>query len=257
MTESNATLLQAVSELATLTASAALQYYRKGIAVEVKGDGSPVTVADRSAEHVARSWLARNFPGDGILGEEFGEDRGDNRRRWLIDPIDGTKSFVRHVPLWGTLIAVEENGKVLAGAACYPVVDETIAASVGEGCWHNGGACRVSELSVLSSATILTTDDRFKTSDVRRAAWRDLADRVYLSRTWGDCFGYLMVATGRAEAMVDEVVSAWDAACFQPIVEEAGGVLTDFRGDATPFGGSLIATNSALATGIREILCDH
>ncbi len=257
MTDDRATLLQAVSELAALAAAVALQHFRPGISVETKGDGSPVTLADRSAERAAREWLAKNFPDDAVLGEEFGEERRGSRRRWLIDPIDGTKSFVRHVPLWGTLIAVEEEGKVLAGAACYPAVDELIAAAIGQGCWHNGSACSVSQVSSLSAATVLTTSARFRSSERRRAAWAELESNAYIARTWGDCYGYLLVATGRAEAMFDDAANAWDVACFQPIIEEAGGVLTDFRGERTPFGGSVIATNSALANDVRAMMNDN
>ena len=257
MTDERATLLQAVSELAALAGAIALEHFRPGISVETKGDGSPVTLADRSAERAAREWLSQKFPDDAVLGEEFGEERGGARRRWLIDPIDGTKSFVRHVPLWGTLIAVEEEGKVLAGAACYPAVDELVAAGVGQGCWHNGSRCSVSQVSSLSAATVLTTSARFKSSARRRAAWAALESNSYIARTWGDCYGYLLVATGRAEAMFDDAASAWDVACFQPIIEEAGGVLTDFRGERTPFGGSVIATNRALANNIRAIMNDN
>ena len=256
MTEDNNSLLHAVSEVATLAANIALQHFRTGISIETKHDGSPVTIADRSAEAAAREWIVQRFPNDGVLGEEFGEDRPGSRRRWIIDPIDGTVSFVRQVPLWGTLVAVEEEGRVLAGAACYPAVGEIIAAATGQGCWHNGSACGVSDVSSLSHATVLTTDDRFQSSTRRRSAWIELADRAYIARTWGDCYGYLLVATGRAEAMLDDVTNAWDAACLQPIIEEAGGVLTDFRGNQTPFGGSVIATNRRLAHKVRAIMGD-
>jgi histidinol phosphatase-like enzyme (inositol monophosphatase family) len=257
MTDERDLLLQGVAELARLTGNVAMEYFRPGIAAETKGDGTPVTQADRRAEQVAREWLADHFPQDGILGEEFGAERSDARRRWLIDPIDGTKSFVRHVPLWGTLIAVEEDGKVLAGAAFFPVVNELVAAAGGKGCWWNDSRCSVSAVSSLEAATVLTTDDRFPHSDSRRSAWGRLAGSASVARTWGDCYGYLMVATGRAEVMLDDIVSAWDAACMQPIIEEAGGVFTDFRGVRTPFNGCTIATNAALSDTVRQIMNDR
>ena len=257
MTDDSSVLLDAVSELAVITGNIALSHFRPGIAVQTKGDGSPVTIADRSAEQAARDWLARRFPEDSVRGEEFGEDQRISRRRWLIDPIDGTKSFVRHVPLWGTLIAVEEDGRVLAGAASFPAVNELLAAATGRGCWHNGVRCTVSDIGSIESATVLTTDDRFPSNSGRRASWNSLAQRAAVARTWGDCYGYLLVATGRAEVMVDDITSAWDAACLQPIIEESGGVLTDFSGERTPFGGSVIATNRALATSVRAIMLDN
>jgi histidinol phosphatase-like enzyme (inositol monophosphatase family) len=256
MIDERSTLLQAVSELAKLTGLAALQHFRPGIASDTKTDGTPVTEADRRAEQTAREWLARRFPSDGVVGEEFGAVRAEARRRWLIDPIDGTKSFVKHVPLWGTLIAVVEGTEVLAGAAFFHAVEELVAAAQGMGCWRNGTRCRVSPINALASATVITTDTRFPGHPSRRERWNVLANSAALSRTWGDCYGYMMVATGRAEVMVDSVVSDWDAACMQPIILEAGGVLTDFAGEHTPFNGSLIATNAALADSVRNTLGD-
>ena len=251
---SGTVLLEAVADVARLAGDIALGHFRPGIAVEWKSDGSPVTIADRSAESAAREWIERRFPDDGILGEEQGETRGGAARRWIVDPIDGTKSFVRGVPLWGTLVAVAEGSRVLAGAAYFPAVGELVAAAPGQGCWWNGASCRVSDVSSLASATVLTTDERFPKSAPRREGWQALAARASISRTWGDCFGYLLVATGRAEAMVDAVANAWDLAAILPLVREAGGVFTDWSGAATAFGGSAIATNGSLARVVRETL---
>ena len=251
---SPATLLQAVAELARLAGDVAMRHYRTGVAVETKGDGSPVTVADRAAETAARDWVQRHFPGDGVLGEEFGVERPEARRRWIMDPIDGTKSFVRGVPLWGTLIAVAEEETVLAGAAYFPPVGELVAAAPGEGCWWNDARCRVSAVARVEEATVLTTDERFAREPARGEGWRRLAGRAAVSRTWGDCFGYLLVATGRAEVMTDAVMSPWDSAALQPIVVEAGGVFTDWEGGPTAFAGSVIATNAALADEARALL---
>lgn len=249
-------LLEAVQVVARLAGDVALSHYRTAIAVESKGDGSPVTIADREAEQAARDWIAQRFPADGILGEEFGARDGTSGRRWLLDPIDGTKSFVRGVPLWGTLIAVAEGDKVLAGAAYFPAVNEIIAAAPGEGCWWNGRRASVSAVSTLASATALVTDDRAFATIAQRDAWIALADSAGIARSWGDCFGYLLVATGRAEVMVDPIINPWDAACFLPIIEEAGGVFTSLSGERTAFGGHAIATNSALAETAREFFRD-
>ena len=247
-------LLQAVTDVARLTGATALPYFRTTLVAEAKSDGSPVTIADRKAERIGRDWIARRFPGDGILGEEFGQERPDATRQWIIDPIDGTKSFIRGVPLWGSLVAVVDGDEVIAGAASFPALDEFIVAAIGEGAWWNDARCRVSTVAELADSTITTTDERFLEHPERGVRWRALATRVGVARSWGDCFGYLMVATGRAEAMVDPVLSAWDAAPFLPIVAEAGGVFTDWRGRATVRGGSAIATNRALAVEIRAAL---
>lgn len=244
-------LLEAAAEAARVAGQAALAHWRKNLAVERKLDGSPVTRADREGEMAARVWLAGRFPDDGILGEELGEHAGTSGRRWILDPIDGTKSFVRGVPLWGSLVAVAEGEAVLAGAMCFPALGELIAAAPGRGCWHDGVRAQVSAVDAIAEATLLTT--ALPTSDWP-AALRGLVDAAGIARTWGDCYGYLLVATGRAEVMLDLRMSAWDSACLLPIIEEAGGVFTDLAGRRTAFGGSALATNAVLAGAVRAQL---
>jgi histidinol-phosphatase len=186
----------------------------------------------------------------------MGETPGTSGRKWVIDPIDGTKTFVRGVPLWGSLVALVEGERVLAGAAYFPAVDELVAAAPGQGCWWNGQRAQVSACSTLAGATALITDDRTFRRDSLLDGWRALAGDAAIVRTWGDCYGYLLVATGRAEVMVDPIVNPWDAACFQPIIEEAGGVFTDLDGKRSAFNGSAIASNAALASTIREYFDD-
>lgn len=248
--------LTAAESLARHIGTVALRHYRSVLTVETKSDGSPVTVADREAETAAREWLAAHFPDDGVLGEELGEEPGSSGRRWIIDPIDGTKTFIRGVPLWGSLVALVEGEKVLAGAAYFPAVEELVVAAKGAGCWWNGERAKVSRTSTLAGATVLITDERGFRSAAARDDWRTLTGEASLARTWGDCYGYLLVATGRAEAMVDPIVNPWDTACFQPIIEEAGGVFTDLSGKHSAFGDSAIATNAALADAIREYFDD-
>jgi len=247
-------LLQAAVEVARLAGDQAMAHFRERLQVERKTDGSEVTLADRAAETAAREWIERRFPADGILGEEFGIARPDAPRRWILDPIDGTASFVRGVPLWGTLVAVAEGEEVLAGVAYFPAAGELVAAAPTEGCWWNDARCRVSDVAEMEQATVLTTDERFVPRPEWRDGWRRLGDAARVSRSWGDCFGYLMVATGRAEVMVDPLMSPWDAAAVRPIIEEAGGVFTDWNGTPTAFGGSAIATNARLAGVARRLL---
>jgi histidinol phosphatase-like enzyme (inositol monophosphatase family) len=248
-------LLEAVAEVARAAGDTALRYFRTGVTVESKRDGTPVTVADRAAEQVARDWLRARFPDDGILGEELGEEHPGARRRWVLDPIDGTKTFVRGVPLWGSLVAVHEGETVLAGAIYCPAVDELVAAAPGAGCWWNGSRCAVSRVSEIAAATILTTDERFVGHPRCAVSWRELAARVAVSQSWGDCYGYLLVATGRAELMTDPVLSPWDAAVLLPVITEAGGVYTDWRGRVTVFErAGVVATNALLADELRSLL---
>ena len=247
-------LMQAAADVARIAGTFALGHFRERLDVESKADGSPVTIADRGAEQLARDWIGARFPADGILGEEFGLTRADAARRWIIDPIDGTKSFVRGVPLWGTLVAVAEGDTVLAGAVYCAPTDEMVVAGLGAGCWWNGTRCRVSTVDQLVHATALTTDERMGGSAEKLEGWRALGERVGLVRSWGDCYGYVLLATGRAEIMVDPVMNPWDSAAVAPIVTEAGGVFTDWSGRATPWGADAIATNAMLAVAARAAL---
>ena len=254
MNESPSTLLNAVEEAARKAGNIALDLYRDRPAVETKADGSPVTIADRNAERAAREWIASRFPADGIVGEELGASPGRSSRRWIIDPIDGTKSFVAGVPLWGTLIAVCEGDTVLAGAVYCAAVGEMLVAAEGKGCFLNGTQARVSSVANVAEATVLTTALRFERRPERQAGWERLAAAAGTGRTWGDCYGYLLVATGRAEVMTDAIVAEWDTAAVQRCIVEAGGVFTDWAGKPTAFGGSGIATNALVADEARRLL---
>jgi histidinol phosphatase-like enzyme (inositol monophosphatase family) len=254
MNESIASLMQAVHDAASFAGDVALRYYRTGLEVEAKHDGSPVTIADRTTERALREWIQERFPADAIQGEEFDDLPGTSGRTWIVDPIDGTKSFIRGVPLWGSLVAIAEGHRVLAGAAAFPASGEIIAAAVGCGAWYNGHRAQVSEVTDISRATVLISDDRKLGPPLSVDGWEVLTRRAAVARTWGDCFGYLLVATGRAEVMVDMVMNPWDAACFLPIIEEAGGKFSDLTGAVTAFGGHSIATNALLASVVRQCL---
>ncbi len=246
--------LEAIGEVARLAGDSAMSHFRDRLTIETKHDGSPVTIADRAAEQVVREWVERRFPDDGVLGEELGALREDATLRWIVDPIDGTKSFVRGVPLWGSLVALAQGDRVLAGAAYFPAVGDLLVAAPGAGCWRNGARTAVSTVADIAASTVLTTDDRFLDRPERWAGWRALSERASVSRSWGDCYGYLLVATGRAEVMADPILSPWDAAALQPIIVEAGGLFTDWDGVETAFGGSAIATNGVIGAPVRALL---
>jgi histidinol phosphatase-like enzyme (inositol monophosphatase family) len=227
------------------------------LAVELKSDASPVTIADRQAEQLLRERIGQKFPTDAILGEEFGEQPGTSGYRWILDPIDGTKSFVHGVPLYGTLVGVEFDGRSVIGIIYVPALGECCYAAEGEGAWYQRGdeparRARVSQASRLSEALVMSSEVRFPTPG-RQAAYGRLVEAARINRTWGDCYGYMLVATGRAEVMLDPVMNVWDAAALQPILTEAGGTLTDWQGNPTIYAGEAIATNGKLLAEVLAI----
>jgi histidinol-phosphatase len=233
---------------------AAFAHYQTGVASESKVDESPVTTADREAEDIARRLIAERYPDDGLLGEERGELRAGAARRWVLDPIDGTRTFVRGVPLFGVLIALEADGDAVLGVMHFPALAESVYAARGLGCWWNGQPARVSATARLDEALVVTTDVEHIERVGRRDGWNRLRAAAGLTRTWGDCYGYALVATGRAEAMLDPVLSIWDAAALAPIIAEAGGRFTSWDGADDYRAGSGVATNGALADAVRHTL---
>jgi histidinol-phosphatase len=241
-------------EVAWRAGRAAMAHYQTGIAAQAKPDDSPVTAADRDAERLARRLIADRFPADAVLGEEDGETGAGADRRWILDPIDGTRTFVRGVPLFGVLIALETEGDAVLGVMHFPALAETVYAARGLGCWWNGRRAAVSDTARLDDALVLATDVEHIERTGRGAAWDHLRARAGLCRTWGDCYGYALVATGRAEVMLDPVLSLWDAAALAPIIGEAGGMFTDWDGRASHDVASGVATNARLGREVREIL---
>jgi histidinol-phosphatase len=250
-------LLDVAVDVAWRGGRATLAHYQTGIAAELKSDTSPVTAADRDAERVMRELIARHYPHDAILGEEEGATHGSGNRRWVLDPIDGTRTFLRGVPFYGVLVAVEADEEPVLGVMHFPALAETVYAARGLGCWWNGRRAVVSDVTKLEHALVLTTDVENIERCRDRRDWDRLRARAALCRTWGDCYGYALVATGRAEAMLDPIVAHWDTAPLAPIIEEAGGVLTDWSGANGPRGGSAVATNAALAQQVRHLLGNH
>ena len=231
-----------------------LRYFGGLVDHDVKGDGSPVTIADREAEELIRQRVEQRFPEHSILGEELGESNPGAPVRWILDPIDATRSFMRGVPLYGVLIGIEIEAESVVGVAHFPPLHETIAAGAGLGCTWNGDACSVSPVEVIESAVICTTDVERILSRPEGDGWRRLQRRCSYSRTWGDCYGHALVATGRIEAQVDPVAAPWDAGPFLTIATEAGGCFTTLEGEATVHGGSGVSSNGLLHDEIlREL----
>src|SRR6266550_1993553 len=223
-----------------------LKYFRRAPETFTKSDGSFVTIADREAETYVRRRIAERFPDDAVLGEEEGESNGRSNRRWIVDPIDGTFSFVHGVPFYGVLIGLEVDGEVCVGVINMPALDEIAYAAKDLGCFLNDRLVRVSSTGTLEQALLLSTDFVACDECGFGASVNALQRRVKANRTWGDCYGYVLVATGRAEVMLDPVMNLWDCAALLPIIEEAGGTFTDWRGRRSIQGGNAIATNGIL-----------
>jgi myo-inositol-1(or 4)-monophosphatase len=232
-----------------------LSYYNKGIQHNLKADESPVTAADQATEEFIRSEIERNYPNHAIVGEEFGEKAGEgNPFRWFVDPIDGTKSFMKGVPFYSVLIALEIEGVSRVGAVCFPALDEILYAADGLGCWWNGKRTRVSEINELKQAVFLFTSWSGFRSTKRLAALERFHQECFFGRGWGDAYGYHMVATARAEIMLDPTINIWDVAPFPPIFREAGGFMGSWDGKEGHAHGNGLAVNGALKEKVLELI---
>ena len=237
-----------------------LRYYQtEDLAVERKGDSSPVTEADKGAELLIRQQLAIAFPHDAILGEEFPDKLGTSGFRWILDPIDGTKSFIHGVPLFGTLIGVEFESRCVVGVVRFPALNEVVYAARGTGAWWQIGdqaprRVRASDVDAFEDATFCTTNITRWQKIGRAETLQTLLDSVKLARGWGDCYGHMLVATGRAELMIDPSMNPWDAAALLPIVEEAGAVFVDWNGESTIYGGNGLSVVGGLKDSVLRLL---
>lgn len=237
--------LDFATELAREAGRITLKYFRQGVEVESKADASPVTIADRQTEQFIRERIKARYPAHGVLGEEYGEENPGAALRWIIDPIDGTQAFVHGIPLYTVLLALEFDGDTRVGVIHNPALDETACAATGLGCRYNGAPCHVSQTSDLSKAWVQSTN--FASLARRRPKFcQELLTRAASGRTWADAHGYLLVATGRSDAMIDPVMSLWDVAPLRPIILEAGGRLTDLDGKDSLYVKNAVASNGAL-----------
>ncbi|HEV3469166.1 MAG TPA: inositol monophosphatase family protein [Pyrinomonadaceae bacterium] len=231
-----------------------LRYFRKEFETRLKGKDNFVTQADLEAERFLRAEINSAFPSDAVVGEEGGETPGSSGRRWIIDPIDGTYSFVHGVAFYGVLLALEVEGEPTVGVINMPALGEIAYAARGLGCFWNGEPARVSQTASLEDALLLATDFGACARYGFGRAAEELQRRASARRTWGDCYGYVLVATGRADVMLDPVMNLWDCAALLPVVEEAGGTFTDWRGRRTIASGNSLATNGLLFREVLEVI---
>ena len=242
-------------ETARAAGDLTLGYFRQHLQVARKPDQSPVTVADREAEALIRRRIEARFPDHAIVGEEHGATGGaDATHRWIVDPIDGTRAFVRGVPLYAVLLGLEIEGRCRVGVAHFPALRETVAAASGAGCDWDGHKARVSQVAALGDGIVTHANAASFARSGKAEAWRRLQQAAGFCAGWADAYGYLLVATGRAEVAIDPVMREWDCAAFVPILEEAGGYLGDWSGTPTIYGGEALATTRALLPEVLDVL---
>ena len=232
-----------------------LGYYNKGIQHDMKHDDSPVTAADQATEEFIRGEIEKSYPTHALVGEEYGEKAGEgNPFRWFVDPIDGTKSFLKGVPFYSVLIALEIEGVSRVGAVCFPALDEILYAADGLGAWCNGRRVRVSEVSRLKESVFCYTSWSAFRTEGRLGVFERLHKECFFGRGWSDAYGYYMVATGRAEIMVDPHIQIWDVAPFPPIFREAGGFFGSWTGEEGHSHGEAVAINGALKNKVMKLM---
>ncbi len=240
-----------------------LKYFQSKFRVDYKSDKSPVTIADKSCEKFLVGELSRKFPHHGFYGEEFGESSADSEFRWIIDPIDGTRNFTRGIPYWGTLVGLERvedpalgKGEIVAGIMALPALKKIYYASKKNGAFCNGRRIKVSRVKELGKSAVIFGGLSYFIGTKYEKGFLDIAKSSYHDRGFGDCFGYSFVAEGAAEVMLDPIVSPWDVAAIKPIIEEAGGVFTDFEGNSTIYSKTAVASNPYLhETMLRKLAC--
>ena len=245
--------LETAVALATDAGAFVLSHYQRGIDVELKADRSPVTAADVGAERLIREGLAARYPSHAVVGEELGANAGEASHRWFVDPIDGTRSFVHGVPLFGVLLGLEIDGEMAVGVCHLPGVGEILAAARGLGCTWNGRPARASDRTSLADATVVYSDCRHLERRLG-ARWTALQAATGLQRGWGDCYGHCLVASGRADVMLDPVMNPWDVAALVPILEESGGRISDWTGAVRVHGGDAVSTNGHLHDAVLDAL---
>lgn len=215
-------------------------YFRTEVRVDSKNDLSPVTIADKKAEELMREAIMKEYPDHGIIGEEFGKHNENSDYQWILDPIDGTKSFICGTVTFGTLIALTQNGKPILGVINQPVLNEFL---IGDNVTAelNGQKVKTRQTENISDSVLLTTDHFNIGKYFSQEKFDNLAKQVKLYRHWGDCYGYYLLATGFADIMIDPIMNIWDSMALIPVIKGAGGIITDYRGNDVVSGSSVIA----------------
>jgi len=239
--------------LSRASADVIKKYFRTDVSVESKKDDSPVTIADRKAEEVMRELIMKHFPDHGIVGEEFGETNKDAENKWILDPIDGTKSFICGAYSFGTLIGLLKNGFPILGVYNHPILNDFLMGD-NEETRINGEKTFVRNCSELNQAVLLTTDHLNIEIYQDIELFEKLIKEVKLYRNWGDCYGYYLLATGYADIMIDPIMSPWDLLPLIPIIKGAGGVITDYQGNDPVKGSSAVASSQHIHSDIISIL---
>ena len=229
------------------------RYFRTSVSVENKLDSSPVTIADKLAEEKMREIIAKEFPSHGIIGEEFGSDNPDAEYVWVLDPIDGTKSFISGALSFGTLIALLKNGKPIIGVINHPILNEFLIGD-NQNCLLNGSKVEIRNCSSINQATLLTTDHLNIGKYQNQNKFDELTKKVKLYRNWGDCYGYYLLATGFADIMIDPIMSVWDSMALIPIINGAGGMITDYQGNDPTIGNSIVASSKEIHSEVIKLL---
>lgn len=243
--------LQTAHEAGRLT----LAHFQTGIQAEYKGDDSPVTIADQKAEELIRQRIGKAYPEHAIVGEEFGSNPGNDKSHcWYIDPIDGTKAFIRGVPLYGVLLGLEIEGKIEVGVVYFPALNEMVYAASGQGTYWNGQLTRVINTERLDRSMVGCTDSHSFEMTGRGQVWQRLQERTYYRAGWSDAYGHALVATGRLEVMLDARMHPWDCAPFPVILREAGGYFGDWAGNETHHCKEAISTTKKLLPEILRII---
>ena len=229
------------------------KYFRTSVSVENKLDSSPVTIADKLAEEKMREIIAKEFPSHGIIGEEFGKQNADAEYVWVLDPIDGTKSFISGALSLGTLIALLKNGKPTIGVINHPILNEFLIGD-NQKCLLNGSKVEMRNCSSINQATLLTTDHLNIGKYQNQNKFDELTKKVKLYRNWGDCYGYYLLATGFADIMIDPIMSVWDSMALIPIINGAGGMITDYQGNDPTIGNSIVASSKEIHSEVIKLL---
>jgi histidinol-phosphatase len=246
-------LLDFATETAFQAGQLTLAYFQTGIQPDFKADDSPVTIADKKAEELIRTRIEKHYPTYSIVGEEFGESNKGSSHRWFIDPIDGTKSFMRGVPLYAVLIGLEIDGRIEAGVSYFPGLGDMVCAASNEGCYWNGRRSFVSDTKTLDRAYFAHTDIAAFAKYGRADVLEKILKSTYHRVGWSDAYGHMLVATGRVDIMIDPIMNAWDCGPFPVLLREAGGYFGDLAGKETIYGNEALSTTQALLPQVLEL----